>query len=655
MERDSQSVDAFVVSNNTELSAYFAFSRTIRRDLIIEYTHVPDGVDILGKWIRARVRDENVVCGGVLIINNLFENRVKSGTPEIKIKISHDGRFRGIELYYHDYFGLISDPRNVISNPQPDDVYHVWVTRHKEPGTNSRWRISFNQDCVNPITNRLREVEGIVHSCASDGDGYIAWSKAVPRNRIFISYDHCPKEDLLGAWVDMSINQSNHVKKSITVFRDLYETRLRSNVVEIFIEFKCVETSPGIFYHEYFGDICDPRNMLEFPEIGKVYSGWIAYHQIEGTNARWRLALKQNVKGPLSCERNDSLDRDNYDEYKSRELCLERVGNRDFSPDRFSSRRNSSPDIVNEYSISNRSTRHSSRVESRQALNNDDSYRNSSKSGNYYDHDDFSEKRSSSRPQQNDNNRNHTYSINDRDEYQDDISRNGEDKHENLRYNVTRTPPQNGKQTHRSRSKTPQTSSNRRSPEVYGSVYRGTDYYQQYPSSSAHVLISFNGPTRSRSSSSSRSTVSKAETTDSEDITDESRQIRGFSITGNPDITQKRSTCTIDVKNCSPDDRTNQDVQEPKDAPCISKTHSESKTTDFTPKTPKSSEEKELLRCRSKLIQIGKWVDFFTADERISEKMRQIDSQSYEYLKSLSSEARKEMLRRKPVEEDEEK
>ena len=175
-----QMVNAFVVSRDDSTETFYAYCNSIGRDLIIDKHFVfvhwffkyntialifrPPDVDILGKWIKVLVCHENKVCQNVLVIDDLYECRVMQGLPEvwifvllfflnsffqIKVDIEHVSRFEDkFEMFHHNFFGFICDVRNVIKVVEHAVSYNVWIVRHREPGTNSRWRVSVKQDNV---------------------------------------------------------------------------------------------------------------------------------------------------------------------------------------------------------------------------------------------------------------------------------------------------------------------------------------------------------------------------------------------------------------------------------------------------------------------------------------------------------------------------
>lgn len=334
MSRNSP-VEAFVLSYNSESRAFFAFSPSFERDLYIEQNLVPENLDILGRWIRVVVRDKNNVCQPVVVIDDVFESRIFHNLPEILIDVKYDGEYDGKGMYYHPYFNLVFDPHGVIRYTNRDECYRVWIVRHKEPGAASRWKVSGSNQ------NIRRGIEGIVHSYAKNGNGYYVWSKSDPKSRIVVNYNQSPSQqtDLLGSWVKMYIDENYYVTNRVIEIDEVFKTRVKSRVVEINAEFECVRDSSERFYHSYFGYIADPRNIMRRgSDVGRRYRGWIAYHHVDGTDARWRLATDQDVVGPLG---------DQHQSYDSRPSDYQ---NRRSSPEPYGYRRDSSPEVVNIYS-----------------------------------------------------------------------------------------------------------------------------------------------------------------------------------------------------------------------------------------------------------------------------------------------------------------
>ncbi|EFP08530.1 hypothetical protein CRE_15558 [Caenorhabditis remanei] len=342
-----QMVNAFVVSRDDSTETFYAYCNSIGRDLIIDKHFVPPDVDILGKWIKVLVCHENKVCQNVLVIDDLYECRVMQGLPEIKVDIEHVSRFEDkFEMFHHNFFGFICDVRNVIKVVEHAVSYNVWIVRHREPGTNSRWRVSVKQDNVVSINFHnhqpdLRVVEGVIHSHNAEGVGYTAWSKSEPTHRIFINYSLCPsEEDLLGLWFKIQLDDKSDAQSLVSRIDSPFPTRVKSNVVEILVQFECVPNASDraeALHHSYFGYICDPKNVLPGPETGETYSGWIAYHHKADTSSRWRLATQQTINGPLFRDQRPEVRSSNNENFQYR------------SRSSLSHRRSPSPTIINEY------------------------------------------------------------------------------------------------------------------------------------------------------------------------------------------------------------------------------------------------------------------------------------------------------------------
>lgn len=319
---NTRTVEAFVLNNSKQCDAYFAFSKEVSRDLIINYFHVPPGVDLLGKWIRVVIRD-NSACQKVAIINDIFECRVVDGISEIKVQAEYDGRFENrYEVFKHGYFGYIFDTNRIVKNVERGPLYIFWITRYHEKGYSFRWRISHIEN------NSLRTVEAIVHSYSLDNDGYYAWTKSEPRSKICVNSAMCPPDlNLIGRWITVDIDSNNRVKNTITVIDGVYETRMRYGSTEILIDFDTGH-EPGMFFNHYFGNISDPRNMISRAETDAWYRGWIIFYIKRGVDTRWRISKDQSIEGPFFNHVVKNQRRSSYDGY---EKCNNR-NPRSFSP-----------------------------------------------------------------------------------------------------------------------------------------------------------------------------------------------------------------------------------------------------------------------------------------------------------------------------------
>lgn len=330
--------DAFVVSRRN--NEYFAYCKEIHKDLIISGNLTPKDVDILGRWIRVSVHRGNSVCRPVRIIDDLFKSRVWNAIPQIKENIEFYGICgNSLKMFRCAYFGFVSDPHNVIRDFRTPGLREVWIERYKATGTNSRWKVSQTQNGTHSGTyGSNKVVQGIVHTY--DNGAYYAWSNSEPSYRIYIHPKYCSKieYDYIGLWVEMEIDHNKIVQSEVIVIAPLFETSVISGFVEISVEFQCLSNSPGLYSHPYFGNICDPKSVLERAEKGAVYSGKIAYHHKNDTDSRWRLAIRQRIYGPLlRDERNRPSNDFNENEHYT------------YSHTENGRGRDSSPEIVNVY------------------------------------------------------------------------------------------------------------------------------------------------------------------------------------------------------------------------------------------------------------------------------------------------------------------
>ncbi|UMM28895.1 hypothetical protein L5515_011522 [Caenorhabditis briggsae] len=309
---DLRTVEAIIRRNSTDVGAYFGFSDQISRDIIIDYSYVPLGIDLVGKWVRVVVRDPNVVCRPVVIIDDILETRLLNRDPEIRIEASYDSRFKNkYEVFHNNFAGFIIDTDKKVQHIDTRATYSLWITRLHQPGLKASWRVS--QDLTLRNTRRardgqqlLRTVDAIVHSVSRDGTGYTAWTRT-EKNRITIDSKLCRGyESILGRWVELTLDHYNFVKEDPVLLPDVFETQIKKGITRIRIDFQSTADSEKtrLFYNSYFGNIYDQKQNVP-----------------PGLDTRWRLCNFQNVEGPFSNNTNEpgtssgGYDNKNHQEY----------------------------------------------------------------------------------------------------------------------------------------------------------------------------------------------------------------------------------------------------------------------------------------------------------------------------------------------------
>ncbi|UMM28893.1 hypothetical protein L5515_011522 [Caenorhabditis briggsae] len=326
---DLRTVEAIIRRNSTDVGAYFGFSDQISRDIIIDYSYVPLGIDLVGKWVRVVVRDPNVVCRPVVIIDDILETRLLNRDPEIRIEASYDSRFKNkYEVFHNNFAGFIIDTDKKVQHIDTRATYSLWITRLHQPGLKASWRVS--QDLTLRNTRRardgqqlLRTVDAIVHSVSRDGTGYTAWTRT-EKNRITIDSKLCRGyESILGRWVELTLDHYNFVKEDPVLLPDVFETQIKKGITRIRIDFQSTADSEKtrLFYNSYFGNIYDQKQNVPPGENGSWYRGWIIFYLRSGLDTRWRLCNFQNVEGPFSNNTNEpgtssgGYDNKNHQEY----------------------------------------------------------------------------------------------------------------------------------------------------------------------------------------------------------------------------------------------------------------------------------------------------------------------------------------------------
>ncbi|PIC34552.1 hypothetical protein B9Z55_014167 [Caenorhabditis nigoni] len=383
---DLRTVEAIIRRNSTDVGAYFGFSDQISRDIIIDYSYVPPGIDPVGKWVRVVVRAPNVVCRPVVIIDDIFETRLLNRDPEIRIEASYDSRFKNkYEVFYNNFAGFIIDTERKVQHIDTRATYSLWITRLHQPGLNASWRVS--QDLTLRNTRGahdgqplLRTVDAIVHSVSRDGTGYTAWTRT-EQNRITIDSKLCRGyESILGRWVELTLDHHNFVKEEPVLLPDVFETQMNKGITQIRIDFQSTKDSEKtrLFYNSYFGNIYDQKQNVPPGENGSWYRGWIIFYLRSGIDTRWRLCNFQIVEGPFSNNTNeprtisDGYDNRNHPENIPSSSDYHRSNSPRRSPiERFDDEQQYQGRTTEEWHPSNTVWRPSEPIEDRNHYNND--------------------------------------------------------------------------------------------------------------------------------------------------------------------------------------------------------------------------------------------------------------------------------------------
>ncbi|CAL2040592.1 unnamed protein product [Caenorhabditis brenneri] len=354
-------IEALVVTFSDSSEAYYAYSPEYSNDIIIDSCYCPNDVELVGKWIDIGVDTRGRARQKVSIIEDKFPTRTIKKHVEVKVEVEHDGRTNdNIEMFRNDYFGYICDPNSLLYDIRSGVKYRIWITRFKLNGLNCRFRVSTEQDSIDPYfmnptgssltpsvpySEGLETVIGIVTTHSKKGNFWLVWSSSRPRVTIGLEYDFCPSNvDMLGKWAEMRVDDKNSVREPIRIVRPYFETRAIAGLAEFRIDFKHTKRYQQefeMFEHHYFGAISDHFLIMGHAENGAWYNGWIVYSNHLGAQTCWRLAIKQQIQGPLK--------------------------------QRHERGRNSSPDIKNEYNMdesSPRSSRHRSRSNDARTRNN---------------------------------------------------------------------------------------------------------------------------------------------------------------------------------------------------------------------------------------------------------------------------------------------
>uniref|UniRef100_A0A8R1IY96 Uncharacterized protein n=2 Tax=Caenorhabditis japonica TaxID=281687 RepID=A0A8R1IY96_CAEJA len=294
------------------MGGYIMYCNTKPRKIIIDHRFCFQE-DIIGKWVRVSVF-EGRACQPPEIIDPLFETRVERGLVEVKVEVQHNGSLENrFEMYDHQYFGYITDPKRVIRKVTRNAFYNLWIVPHVEEGVKSRWRLSTVQDenFLEPDEFGLQTVTGIVHSYTKHSSSFFAWSNSTPKTTIRVEESYCPvNTPMIGRWVEMVINGKYQVQRPIKFIPDVFETYVNSRAAEIRVEFKHFTYSKlhgNLFQNEYFGTITDFDQIVQNVEYGATYSGWIVQDRQNDVPSFFRIVSCQSIISPL--KNNDNYSR----------------------------------------------------------------------------------------------------------------------------------------------------------------------------------------------------------------------------------------------------------------------------------------------------------------------------------------------------------
>lgn len=372
-------IDALVVQFSERSGAFYAYSHEYSKDIIIDSCYCPKNSELVGKWISVGIDSRYRARETVTILADIFPTRIVKKNVEVKVEVEHDGRTNeNIEMFRNDYFGYICDPNRLLYDIRSGVKYDTWIVRFKADRLNCRWRVSTEQDNIEPyfinstaslpttsvsLSESLETVIGIVTCHAKMGNFWLAWSDARPRSTICLDYDFCPANlEIIGKWAEFRVNERHRVCEPVKIISPLFETRIASRQAEFRVDFQHVgryKQDYEIFYHPYFGNISDAVAVLDTVDVGAWYTGWIVYGQNHESNSFWKLTLMQKVEGPF--KNSPERDRTNLPYNRNCSISSRSSRHRSRSSD-MRTRRNSvertenmplyassSPDIINHY------------------------------------------------------------------------------------------------------------------------------------------------------------------------------------------------------------------------------------------------------------------------------------------------------------------
>ncbi|KAF1757796.1 hypothetical protein GCK72_014253 [Caenorhabditis remanei] len=318
-------IEVLVVQYSERTEALYAYSNLFREDIIIDKCYGSE--DLVGKWIVVGINERNRAREAVKIIDDKFLTRTHNGQVEVKVEIQHDHRVdNNMEIFQNYFFGNVCDPNKLLYDVRDGASYYVWIVRFKADRLNSRWRVSTEQDNIEPFfpenpnsQDQLTKIIGVITGTSKlERNAYLVWSVSRPRSTIVLDYTFCPAMFVLGAWAEMEVDEKHRVQKPINIIKEVHETRVIARLAEFRVDFQHTNRFKQefeMFHHDYFGAISDSYHIMDLNnfEKGAWYTGWIVYCQNYEANSCWRLAGRQKIEGPFRY-RPDHGDKGTYSE-----------------------------------------------------------------------------------------------------------------------------------------------------------------------------------------------------------------------------------------------------------------------------------------------------------------------------------------------------
>lgn len=110
---------------------------------------------MLGRWVEVEVVDHNH-ARKVEIIKEKFETQYnRHQGVQVRVEFEHVDRYDSMELFHHNYFKHIWDPRNVLENVKRGARYRGWIMYY-EQGSFTGWRLAAEPAPEGPLVSQQR-------------------------------------------------------------------------------------------------------------------------------------------------------------------------------------------------------------------------------------------------------------------------------------------------------------------------------------------------------------------------------------------------------------------------------------------------------------------------------------------------------------------
>ncbi|CAO4374135.1 unnamed protein product [Caenorhabditis nigoni] len=155
----------------------------------------------------------------------------------------------------------------------------------------------------------LRYEEGLVILYSNKSDAFYAYSNRFSKDIIIDS--QYGFEDIVGKWVRMGIDQRLRVREKLEIIDDKFPTRICRGQVEVKVRMRHdgrTDRNMEMFKNDYFGYICDFKNVLNEVQKAAEYDLWIIRMKEDRLNSRWQVSIEQDSIEPLFTSNSRQLE-----------------------------------------------------------------------------------------------------------------------------------------------------------------------------------------------------------------------------------------------------------------------------------------------------------------------------------------------------------